>query len=235
MWASGSGHARIVDFLMREAHANQQTKSKRGFTALMIASLVGHKEVVSVLLKDSRASIDKTNYRGENALMMASSKGHLPVVRLLLDEKAEIDAQSNEQRTALYYACLFAHVHVVSELLNRKAKPSLSEPLSAAFIELPAKDMKAIENDLENFWSKRAMIVRLLALHDANMEAKPDGKTMLTLAKATKQEGLINALKAGTTFFLAKKQKYLEEFIALMHDYEAMESNSTQERASERN
>jgi len=219
MWACGTNNPHIVTYLLREHNVDIHAKSLRGFTALMVASIVGASSIVSILLKESRYSIDFTNGEGKNALMLASAKGHIDIVRKLLDEKASIDDVCNDNKTALHLACHFARLEVVYELVSRHAKVSLTDPIVACVSELSVNEMAPFALDAEGFWRNRIECCRLLALNEANMEARKDGKTLLALARLTKNDTLIATIKAGTSFVLAKKQNYSEE-LALYYELE---------------
>ncbi|EUB63876.1 Ankyrin-2 [Echinococcus granulosus] len=58
---------------------------------------------------------------GLNALHLASKEGHLPVVRLLLDHHATIDAKTNRGNTALHIASLAGRSEIVRLLVERGA------------------------------------------------------------------------------------------------------------------
>jgi ankyrin repeat protein len=78
-------------------------KTKRGDTALMMASEKGHLEIVKWLIAnnaDVNAKDNKDNV-GETALILASEKGHLEIVKLLIANNADVNAKSNGEWTAL--------------------------------------------------------------------------------------------------------------------------------------
>lgn len=59
---------------------------------------------------------------GNTALMMASAQGHIDVVRLLLDNRAQINIRNNNNRTALYWANQSANTEVLELLKASGAK-----------------------------------------------------------------------------------------------------------------
>jgi len=70
--------------------------------------------------------VDLVNARagrdGNTALMMASAQGHIDVVRLLLDNRAQINIRNNNNRTALYWANQSANTEVLELLKASGAK-----------------------------------------------------------------------------------------------------------------
>ena len=59
------------------------------------------------------------------ALMMASINGYSEVVRLLINEGAELDQQTSDGFTALIMASQFGHTDVVKLLLDSGANPEI--------------------------------------------------------------------------------------------------------------
>jgi len=66
-------------------------------------------------------SSDAPDNNGRTALMYASCLGHFQIVKLLLNNGANLHAVSKEGRTALDYASAFGHVEIVILLLNEGA------------------------------------------------------------------------------------------------------------------
>lgn len=64
-----------------------------------------------------RANVEDRGMKGDcTPLMEAASAGHVEIVRLLLQHKAEINAQSSSGNTPLMYACGGGHLEVVKVL-----------------------------------------------------------------------------------------------------------------------
>lgn len=53
--------------------------------------------------------------------------GNLPMVRLLIERGAEVDAPSNKGETALQHAVLHDHVEIVRLLIEKKADPNRAD------------------------------------------------------------------------------------------------------------
>jgi len=92
-----------------------------GESALMIAALKGNLPLAEKLIRKG-ADINKT---GWSALHYAASGGHSPVIRLLLDNHAYIDAESPNRTTPLMMAAMYGTPTAVKVLLQEGADPGL--------------------------------------------------------------------------------------------------------------
>jgi serine/threonine-protein phosphatase 6 regulatory ankyrin repeat subunit B len=82
--------------------------------SLISASKNGNLKEVKDLLEASIYDIDKADKDGWTALMWASEYGHMDIVKLLVDEGAELDE-------TLFKASAGGHLRVVKELLRNGA------------------------------------------------------------------------------------------------------------------
>ncbi len=93
----------------------------------MKASLNGHQEIASELLT-ARASIDLGDKGGYTALMLAASNNHHTLVRLLLQNGADINHQEHTQGwTALIWSAKRGHLETVKELLAEGANTGIRD------------------------------------------------------------------------------------------------------------
>ena len=93
--------------------------------ALMLASLFGMKEVAEVLInRDS-----DINKPGWTPLHYAASRGQAPILRLLIDRHAYIDAASPNGTTPLMMAAMYGNDESVQLLLDSDADPTLKNAL----------------------------------------------------------------------------------------------------------
>ena len=88
---------------------------------LMIAALNGQADVAKKLIAKG-ADVNKT---GWTPLHYAATRGHLPVISLLLDNYAYIDANSPNNTTPLMMAAFYGTPSAVKLLLEAGADPSL--------------------------------------------------------------------------------------------------------------
>jgi ankyrin repeat protein len=79
-----------------------------GSSALLWAAEHGQEATAQKLLK-RKANIQATNENAEAPLLLAAGNGHMEVVKMLLDEGAEINARGDFHATALQAASAGGH------------------------------------------------------------------------------------------------------------------------------
>jgi ankyrin repeat protein len=101
---------------------------ERGFNPLHCA-VEGHGQwhLISSLINDYRAQVNaQTKFEGLTALMLAVKYGNLELVRNLLQvPQIDVNAVSNDGRSALHFACEKGAVEAVDLLLSQGASPDL--------------------------------------------------------------------------------------------------------------
>lgn len=114
-----------------------------------------------VLLAMSAQVEDRGQKNDCTPLMEAASAGHVDIIKLLLQHKADVNAQSSTGNTPLMYACAGGHVEAVRELLDKKANVEdhnenghtpLMEAASAGHVEVAKvkkSDFWCVANELE--------------------------------------------------------------------------------------
>jgi uncharacterized protein len=91
--AAQNGSAPMIALLLK-AGADPNTTLAEGDNVLMLASRAGNAAAVKVLL-DSKARVDaKENWHGETALMWAAGENHADIVKLLIANGANPNAQA---------------------------------------------------------------------------------------------------------------------------------------------
>ena len=90
-----------------------------GMSGLAIASYHGHCHIVKMLLRNG-SKIESTSELG-TALIMACQAGHECVMRLLIEEGAEVNAKGGHYGKALIAACAKGRRNIVHLLLDRGA------------------------------------------------------------------------------------------------------------------
>lgn len=91
-------------------------------SALMLAALKGHQGLAERLIKQRGADVNKT---GWTPLHYAASGGQLPLIGLLLEHSAYIDAESPNGTTPLMMAAMYGTPAAVKLLLQEGADPQL--------------------------------------------------------------------------------------------------------------
>jgi ankyrin repeat domain-containing protein 17 len=113
MEAAREGHEEMVSLLLTQnANINAQTEETQE-TALTLACCGGFLEVADYLIKHG-ADIE---LGASTPLMEAAQEGHLDLVKFLLENKADVHAQTQTGDTALTYACENGHTDVAEVLL----------------------------------------------------------------------------------------------------------------------
>jgi ankyrin repeat protein len=98
---------------------NSTDKHKR--SALHLASFFGRTAAVELLLS-LKADVHQAAQDGFTPLHFASQNGHLPVVKVLVQSRANIDrCLVNSKRTALHLAALKGHAEVIKYLIAKGA------------------------------------------------------------------------------------------------------------------
>jgi len=111
----------VSELLNRGANPNQtmltektidseKTEVKRLLTPLNLADIEGDIEggieIVKILLADARIIVDWVNATdGKTALMFAAERGYDEIVKLLINQGADINKQDKNGKTALLLAC----------------------------------------------------------------------------------------------------------------------------------
>lgn len=140
--AAQNGNTQMIELLIRsKVVADINVRNKIGETALCIAAEFGQTDALSVLLEfgadpelasyddepplpqlvtplDSQLQIQKDCSMAP--LRTAASKGHLEIVKLLIKNKAFINARSNKGITALWAASEQGHSEIVEFLLKQE-------------------------------------------------------------------------------------------------------------------
>lgn len=103
-WAAQRGHDTVVELLL--AHrASVQDVDEDGDTPLSLASKKGHHQVIKLLLANRRVDVNAKDARnGCTALFWGTIYDHEAVVRLLLDNGANVEVKDEHGRTPLQFA-----------------------------------------------------------------------------------------------------------------------------------
>ena len=128
----GSDLFDLVKYLSAETRkAALETKIKDGddlATPLIITARDGKLDFVKVLLRyeaniEARGTIkiDGEVIEGCTALWVATSKGHFDVVRLLIEQNAEVDSRTSKNSTPLIAAAFMGHLDIVRCLVENGA------------------------------------------------------------------------------------------------------------------
>ena len=76
---------------------------------IRLAALNGHSSILQRLLEANRSDLDATDKEGNTALILGSEYGFAEVVRVLLNEGADVNAQGGVYGNALQAASAIDH------------------------------------------------------------------------------------------------------------------------------
>ena len=181
-FAASSKNPETVRMLLDAGAAVDAVNSNR-MTPLMFAANFACSQNIRILLKAGANVNTVSNAEKLTALHLAASKGHADTVELLLDAKANIEAENQYGQRALHIAALKGHVNIVKLLLARGAKVNRTNDFGVTPLET-AK------------FKGHAEIVKMLQAAGAKTKDEQAGKKLsqALLAGNTKEaQKLINA------------------------------------------
>ncbi|MFZ4877660.1 ankyrin repeat domain-containing protein [Janthinobacterium sp. Mn2066] len=112
---------KVFQVLLNTPGINLETPAANGNTALMLAAYRHKQALVEALL----AKGAKVNQPGWTALHYAASAGDLPIMKILFDRQAAVDARATTNITPLMFAAREGQEEAVRLLLSWGADPSL--------------------------------------------------------------------------------------------------------------
>lgn len=121
--------------LARHTKTKVEFRNQNDESPLMLAALKGLTEVCEILI-DREADVNKP---GWTALHYAATGGHVPVIRLLLEHSAYIDAASPNGSTPLMMAAMYGFDASVYELLESGADPMLKNAMGLNAVDFAIK------------------------------------------------------------------------------------------------
>jgi ankyrin repeat protein len=132
-----------IALLLEQPGLRVEDRSAQDESALMLAALKGDLALCTTLIAKD-ADINKP---GWTPLHYAATNGHVPVIQLLLDQFAYIDAASPNGSTPLMMAAMYGTSSAVKQLLEAGADPSIKNDkgLSALDFALQAKKDQSAE------------------------------------------------------------------------------------------
>lgn len=131
-YAVSHGNLEVVSLLLDAELCDVNLQNKAGYTALMLAALAEvqtdrQRKVVARLFSLGDVN-GRASQAGQTALMLAVSHGRPDMVRLLLEEGAEVNCQDEDGSTALMCASEHGHTDIVKMLLaHPDCDPTLTD------------------------------------------------------------------------------------------------------------
>ncbi len=197
-------------------------KDPHGFTALLLAASPGRTDAQALplvqTLIDGGADVNTTNSTGQTSLLAAALSGKAATVRLLLEHRANVNAQIMPiGTTALMLATLRVPFPQDDALGTVTA-------LLAGGARIDAQDARGQTALLQALFGRNADAARLLIAHGANTAiANNDGETPLMIAAEVGLPEIVTTILAKKTG-VNKKDKKGRTALAWTHGPVSIES-----------
>lgn len=120
-FAAVGGHADVVKILI-EHGANVEVKSRDGFTPMHSVAQGDHSKVLELLIeKGAHVDTPNTFDNGNTTLHYAACWGANECTKVLLKNKATVDAKAHDQSTPLSFAAEKGHLLIAKQLVEAGA------------------------------------------------------------------------------------------------------------------
>ena len=129
------GSLKAFNFLVSRPSVDVEARNSKDESPLMMAALKAHLAQCQVLIKRG-AHVNKTGWAPLHYACSNATEKALPVVQLLLDAHAYIDAESPNRSTPLMMAAGYGTEASVDALLMAKADPSAKNDLGLTAADL---------------------------------------------------------------------------------------------------
>ncbi|MDR2934106.1 MAG: ankyrin repeat domain-containing protein [Rickettsiales bacterium] len=224
----------IVVIISASLYFSTANKSSKNFTSkekiykpsLYAAADKGNKTEVIQLLNNG-VNVDEkcqTSCKGWTPLMIAAAEGHEEIVDILVEHKANPNAQNAFGRTALQYATRYNFYSIAESLLKAGANPNIKsnetpQPNGDEAVNSPMADALSQKNDSKmlrllviygggnpnyNFWDFTPLIqaarysdlelIKYLLANGADKSHKKLGFTALDIAKTMNNKEAVELL-----------------------------------------
>jgi ankyrin repeat protein len=167
--ASRMGHTNIVSLLLHHG-ASLKSRTDSGNTALHMASEAGHMSVVKYLVERQGEDMDCLNSGKETPMHLAARNGREYLIKVFIENGANINVTSGNGDTCLHLACENGHYKTMLYLLGRGATVNAVNSAHKTPLHIAASQ-------------GHTQIVQLLLLHNADVSLRDkDGFTALLAA-----------------------------------------------------
>jgi uncharacterized protein len=129
----------VAAALLARTDIHVEIRNAQDESPLMLAALNGELEICQTLIERD-ADVNKPGWA---PLHYAATNSHIPVMQLLLDHHAYIDAASPNGSTPLMMAAMYGNASAVKLLLESGADPSLKNDLGLTAIDFAQRVKKA--------------------------------------------------------------------------------------------
>ncbi|XP_076081216.1 uncharacterized protein LOC143052139 [Mytilus galloprovincialis] len=201
-----TGNLKLVKFLhMRDLIYPEKTES--GESALWVAAYSGQIDVLEFLIKYLKEfpflkefRINSVNKQYVTPLFIASQRGHVEIVKLLLQNGADVNKCKKNGASPLFVACHEGHLEIVKLLHKSKADVNLCkhQKLLGEADQIGLEIKGCISPLFIACKIGNSKIVQFLLDHDADTEISTEiGKTPLFIALQNSHEEIARLLIEG--------------------------------------
>ncbi|XP_063412659.1 ankyrin-1-like [Mytilus trossulus] len=100
---------------------NERFEKQNLTTPLIESASYGYFDIVNFLIVNTICNVNMTDGLGNSPLYKASKRGHFVVVKILLDNSADVTQCNNDGESPLYVACKGGHTDIAQLLIQNKA------------------------------------------------------------------------------------------------------------------
>ncbi|XP_043479806.1 putative ankyrin repeat protein RF_0381 [Leptopilina heterotoma] len=147
--AAAKGHSEIVTILCeRNFPINEGDPS--GDTPLHLAISNNHPSVFDILVKKS--NLNATNIYGETPLHLATEGNHIQLVKILLENGANVNEQTRRGSTPLHLALIKKHIELTEILLQNGADVNIQQiqDMTPFHLAISGNHIQLVEKFLQN-------------------------------------------------------------------------------------
>lgn len=108
----------IPDFTKPIKFRNKENNNEQLFNLIRTNE---PRDIEDLLKNNSNININQKNQHGSTPLILATYSGHLKIVKILIENGADINLTSNDKTTPLIWATVGSHTAIVRYLLNNNA------------------------------------------------------------------------------------------------------------------
>ncbi|KAL5263154.1 hypothetical protein ACHWQZ_G008534 [Mnemiopsis leidyi] len=105
--------------------ASVRTSEYKSDPPIMIAIDCGYKDITKLLLEHKQLDVNEKARNGYTPLSYAAMHGKTDIVKVLIKEKAQINALDGHGETPLIKAVTYGHVNAAEMLVNKGADPNI--------------------------------------------------------------------------------------------------------------
>jgi len=135
---------KVAQVLVEWPKTNVNILNAKDESPLMLAALKSHEKIAEELIKRG-ADVNKT---GWTPLHYAASSANLPIIALLIENSAYIDAESPNGTTPLMMAAMYGTPEAVKLLLQEGADPTLKNIQSLTALDFAQRAVRPDSADL---------------------------------------------------------------------------------------